>query len=356
MPVARIALIILAAFVSQSSFPSAIGGPVSGSPAENAAAEASRYLVSRQGEDGAVRAFSPVGSTADAVLAFVAAGRAPQAVRKALEFLETQVNEATVGQKAKIAMAAIAGGRDPRDFGGSDLVADLKSRQNEDGQFVGESSEGQVFTHALVMLALRSANEDVEQSADEWLANAQCEGGGWRFDAPATPDDDTDCSSADGSATADTNTTSLAVQALASTPAEIDPPSSPFHFFDKARDVRKNGWLYTLPRYCMDCLTDANSTSLVLQAYAVSDIRPPRGARSALLNLRYKSCGDLFGTFAYSWERRNGELARFPSKSDARKAAETVTGATLSAVLGVLLQELPVPPRDSFRPPPPRDC
>ena len=54
------------------------------------------YLVSQQQPDGSIPAFSPIGSTSDAVLAFVAAGAAATPMKKALGFLKAQTQAGNV--------------------------------------------------------------------------------------------------------------------------------------------------------------------------------------------------------------------------------------------------------------------
>lgn len=99
------------------------------------------------------------------------------------------------GTIAKVALAAIATGQNPRDFGGTDLIAALNDRYDaETGTF-----DGIVTSHAYAMLALKNAGETIPDGAVDALIGLQADDGGWSFDAQSQ---------------SDTNTTALAVQAL----------------------------------------------------------------------------------------------------------------------------------------------
>ena len=74
------------------------------------------FIAGMQRPNGSIPAFSPIGSTADAVLAFVATGSGRPAMREALGYLRRQVaagNVTGVGLQAKVVMAASAVGPRP---------------------------------------------------------------------------------------------------------------------------------------------------------------------------------------------------------------------------------------------------
>jgi hypothetical protein len=176
------------------------------------------YLGSQQRPNGAVPAFSPIGSTADAVLSFVAAGIGRRQVRQAIGYLRRQTASGevdTIGLRAKVVSAFLAAGRDPHDVGGTDLVEALSSTLGPDGRY----GDAAVFDQALVVLALASAGEEIPADAIGWLVAAQCADGGWQYDLPATATDDEHCvSTADPASDffeSETNATSLVVQAVA---------------------------------------------------------------------------------------------------------------------------------------------
>ena len=303
------------------------------------------YIASKQRDNGSVPAFSMIGSTADAVLAFTVAKRGPNARASALRFLARRAADPTeaasidsVGEKAKVVLAAVAGGRDPRDFGGRNLVREIRKTRRDSGRY-GKGTP--VFDQALALLALDAAVARPSERAARWLADAQCRDGGWQFDEPARAGDNRHCF--DGSDqdffTSDTNTTSYAVQALTVNPAPVD--VSPFRFFRRARDDVRRGWGYS-PR----SLTDANSTALVIQAYAARHRERPRGTLKALRRLQYRLCGRRAGAFAYTYEPDGG--------GGLRKAGPDI-GATIGAVPGVRKRPLPVAPLDVSKPVPDPD-
>lgn len=286
------------------------------------------YLVESQAADGSIGAFSPVGSTADAILSLVAARRAPRAINRAVAYLEATAEEVnTVGLKAKVVLALHAAGRDPV-LAGRDLVAEIVEAQGPTGQY-GSDPAG-VLSHALAMIALASQATPVDADAVAWLLDARCSGGGWQFDVPAGPGDDPDCWDGTDSdfTTADTNTTSYALQALA-----FAPPGTGFtrklRYLRAVRDPVKGGWGYSREF----SLTDANSTTLALQAFKAHGVSFPKGAKRALRQLQYRPCSPKRGAFAYTWEQRpNGNYRR--TGPDA--------GATISGILGLLERRLPI--------------
>jgi hypothetical protein len=286
------------------------------------AARGAAYLVSQQQADGSIPAFSPIGSTSDAVLAFVASGVGGKAMNKAIGFLRTQTaagNVNSVGLRAKVVLALHAAGMDPRRFAGRDLVTEIKSSLDSDGRF----GNAPVLDDALAVLALEADDVRPTKRASAWLLDAQCPDGGWAFDQPWDPiHDDAHCHSGDSDFfDSDSNTTSYVVQALVAN-GHTRWTYDPFAFFDTLRDPDKGGWSYS--GSFID--TDANSTSLVLQAYAADGVHVPSGGVAALRALQHTDCG----AWAYSW---NGDSRGDPD-----------VGATIAAVPAVLLDPLPIQP------------
>jgi hypothetical protein len=291
---------------------------------------AAQYLGDRQDANGSIPAFSAVGSTADAVVSWVAAKSAGGDVDVALDYLEGAVvagEVETIGLKAKVVLAAAAGGRDPSDFGGQNLVADILASEQSDGRFgIGTP----VFDQALALLALQGAGVQFTTQSVVWLAEAQCRDGGWQFDEPAGPDDNRHCFNdqlQDDFFQSDTNTTSLVVQVLGyieESPPE--PAANPFKFFKQIRDDVHRGWGYS---WGVET-TDSNSTALVLQAYAAAGVPPPEGARRALRRLQYPVCSGAkkAGAFAFTWSDEDGDGVFGRSGPD--------VGATIAGVQGLL--------------------
>jgi hypothetical protein len=283
------------------------------------AGRAVAYLASKQKANGSIVAFSPIGSTADAVSAFVAAGVGRTRMNRALGFLRTRVASGhvnSVGLQAKVALAVAAAGGNPRDFGGVNLVRSL--RDTLAGGHFGNSA---VFDDATAVLALEAAGTTPGTGVAAWLLAAQCPDGGWAYDIPYGPGDDEHCFDGTGTDffTSDSNATSLVVQALAGMHT-TDWLSSPFAFFDTVRDGVKGGWAYSGAFVA----TDANSTGLVLQAYVAAGLPIPSGGLIALRKLQYAGCG----AFAYSY---SGNAKGDPD-----------VGATIGAIPGLLRTPFPV--------------
>jgi hypothetical protein len=299
--------------------PASARGLTDGNRADAGAA----YLTAQQRPNGSIPAFSPIGSTADAVLAFVASDAESPARKAALGYLRTQVrrgNVNTVGLVAKVVLAVAGAGKDPRSFGGQDLVRWLRSRIKDNGKIGGAT----VFDQALAILALEASGANPKRSTTDWLLAAQCPVGGWSFDNPYRPiKDDESCwsGSANDFFTADTNTTSYAVMALEHLGRD-GYTEDPFAFFDSARDAVHNGWEYS-PGFG----TDANSTSLVIQAYAAAELGVPSGGLNALRALQPDV---VLGAWAYNY------VGADPGDPD--------VGATIGAVPAILQVPLPIVP------------
>ena len=298
-------------------------------PSRQRALEGAAFVVSQQRANGAICAFSCVGSTADAVLALVSARTAPGPVKEAVAYLRRQIERGNVeglGLQAKVAMAAVAGGANPRAFGGVNLVRTIVDAEGGDGHY----GDVAVFDQALAMLALRGAGAAPSPEARGWLAAAQCDDGGWQYDDPSEPADDAHCFDAAAPApgdffTSDSNTTSLAIQALRSG-AAVD---EAFAFLPTLRDGSA-GWGYS--QCCRE--TDVNSTALVIQAYVAGGVPVPSGGFATIRGSQL-DCG--------AWPFQPGGSADI--------------GATIGAILGILRQPLPVDPRSATAPvPSPGDC
>jgi hypothetical protein len=288
------------------------------------AAGGAAYLVSQQQPDGSIPAFSPIGSTADAVLAFVSAGVGRGAMLKAIGYLrdQTQIgNVDTVGLRSKVVLALEAANRgDPRNFGGHNLVMEIGSTLGPDGRF----GEAPVLEDALAVLAIVASGAPLPTTASSWLLDAQCPDGGWAYDEPYDPvNDDAHCHS--GSLDffdSDSNTTSYVVQALMAA-GDNSWGASPFAYFETVRDPVHGGWSYSAAFLA----TDTNSTALVLQAIAARGFPAPASGLEALRQLQHTDCG----AWAYTWD---GAVIGPPD-----------VGATIGAIPGIRLDPLPIAPR-----------
>jgi hypothetical protein len=279
---------------------------------------AAAFVAKKQAADGSVTVFSAVGSTADAVLALVAAGRGEEPLADALRYLRRQTAGSGVrgvGLKAKVALAVEAAGRNAHGFGGRDLIGELLDAQNPFGRFKGAS----VLDQALALLAIRAADGTLDHEGAAWLLDAQCPNGGWAYDRPYVPaEDDESCwdGTVDDFFVSDTNTTAYAVMALV--PGDA-PAENPFSYLESVRDATHGGWGYTTGFET----TDANSTALVIQAYVASGQPVPAGALAALRSLQY-ACG----AFAYGFD-------------DEGKRTGRNLGATIGAIPGLRKRAFP---------------
>jgi hypothetical protein len=230
-----------------SASPAAEGGDL---------ASATAWLIDQQGEDGAFAGFSgepDAGTTVDALTALVAADQAGvdtgTSIPDALAYLESGdvalVYEQTgVGQAAKLTLALVAAGRDPRDFATTNPVSIVETGQNDE---TGVYSTG-LYDHAYAMMALAATGSEVPTSAVDALAATQAENGGWSFDGSTDP------------AMADSNTTSMVVQALVATgDAGHEMMAPALEFLEST--ITDDG-----AAYAPGAEADANSTALVLQA------------------------------------------------------------------------------------------
>jgi hypothetical protein len=228
--------------------------------AEADTAAALDYLKTQQNADGGFGSgFSPdsaVGSTADAVLAITAVegdlAAFDQGGNTPLTYLAANVASVpAAGDLAKLIMAAIAAGENPRTFGGVDAVARLESMAGDSGRI---GTEADIFVgHTLAVLALASAQRPIPAAAVDAITAAQQENGAWAWDGTAeTP--------------ADTNSTAFAVQALiaAGQSAGSGPVSSTLAYFQELQN-EDGGWPYQNPSD-FGTATDANSTAVILQA------------------------------------------------------------------------------------------
>ena len=222
------------------------------------------YLKTQQNADGGFGSgFSPdsaVGSTADAVLAIVSVGGDlavfDQAGNTPLTYLAANApSVATGGDLAKLIMAVVAAGQNPRDFGGIDSVAALEAMIGADGTI---GTENDTFVaHTLAVLALASGQRPIPAAAVDVIKSAQQEGGTWAWDGSVET-------------AGDTNTTSFALQALvaAGEAADGEAVTGALAYY-KSIQNEDGGWPYQSPSD-FGTATDANSTAVVIQAIIAS--------------------------------------------------------------------------------------
>jgi hypothetical protein len=261
---ASLSALLLVAIVCLGLLPGAVAArqaTPAALPADPLAASVA-WLLAQQDTSGGFPGYSgelDAGVTTDAVMALAAAAdtdpNAGAAIDKAMAYLEANGDayaQTGAGQAAKLALAAVAGGRNPRSFVDIDLFAEMQdppttSVQNPISGIWGDS----LYAHALVILAFSAMGEQVPDSALEPLRATQSAEGGWAFDGSTE------------AGAADSNTTSMIIQALVAAgfgDSDLIPAALAFLETLRAPD---GGFAYGPG----DPLTaDSNSTALVAQA------------------------------------------------------------------------------------------
>jgi hypothetical protein len=235
-------------------------------PALAGAPEALTWLRARQNADGGFSGDSGSASdpsaTVEAIFAGVAGGQDPAAWAQGgntpISFLESKASSALAkpGDNAKLILAVVAAKRNPRSFGGADLVASLEAKLDPSGVY-GGAKAGTVFEQALAILALKATRRPIPATAVNWLIGVQLGDGSWSWNGDTTP------------GSGDSNTTALAIQALVAAGGQGAAAS-------KARVVTALGYLHGIQNKdggfpyqkpsAQGTDTDANSTAYAIQA------------------------------------------------------------------------------------------
>ena len=241
----------------------ALAAPPAALSAPADVAHALDYLHACQRGDGGFAekggASSSDAVTAWAVIGIAAAGEDPRTWRvhgrSPVDYLARDASAWTATTDyARTALAAVAARRDPRSFGGVDLVARILSDVQDRGSD-GDQIGAYVNSHVWGMLALEAAGYDVSGGATKWLLRQQNDDGGWGW-APGV-----------GS---DTNDTAAALQALiaAGQRASSSAIKSAVSYL-RARQAGDGGFVYQ-----RDTTSDADSTAWVIQALVAAGESP----------------------------------------------------------------------------------
>ncbi len=214
-------------------------------------ASALRWLRTQQGIDGGFsNGFSQgsdLAATADAIVAIASAGEAVRAWQTGgktpLDFVAGASGEVPSGVAAKVVLALVISGEDPRAFAGEDWVATA-------GVAFSDAASS-LYDRALAVLAWHAAGVPAPAGVVESLVAARLEDGSYAFDGSQTP------------GAGDSNTTALVVQALLV--AGAAPETLPSYEYFRGRQNPDRGWTYQKPSAFGE-VTDANSTALVIQA------------------------------------------------------------------------------------------
>ena len=172
------------------------------------------------------------------------------------------------GAAGQVALLAVAAGADPRDFGGSDLVAQIQLGQTPAGADAGMygvvNTSAAVFLHSFAMLGLRAAGVPPSVQAVTWLLGQQCPDGSWPAYRSATHRAQGTCATTNpGNAEGDA--TAMAIQALV---AEGRLPA------DAADGLRLLQTATGGFAFSRGSSANANSSGLAVQAIAAMDQDP----------------------------------------------------------------------------------
>jgi hypothetical protein len=225
------------------------------------------------------------GLTIDAVLAFVAAGVAGDSVTKAVDWLAQPAImdgylgdgtvESYVGSTAKLAYLAQVVGEDPTSFGGVDLLDRLSDLLQPSGQYQDTTKYtdySNVFGQSLAILALARTPGGAPASAVQFLADTQCDDGGFPvFYGPCT--------------TSDTDGTATAVQALLAAGATAKAAEG-LPWLVAQQDGATGGLSGTGATKGLN----ANSTGLAAQAFRVSKMDSQADRAVAFLKTLQVGC------------------------------------------------------------------
>lgn len=219
--------------------------------------QAINYIRTQQQADGSFAGLGP-SSTADAIYALAAAdvkiADIKQGGASPIDFIKSQAkgSGSDTGVAAKYLIAMLLAGQPPRQPDGTDLVAEVQRGYNaQTGQYGKD-----VTAHAYALIGLIAAGSPPAVAAVDALKKLQLPDGGWSFDGtPAT-----------GS---DTNTTALAVQALAAVGDQSDAVTKAVAYF-KAQQNADGGFPYSQSSQ-FGTASDANSTALSIQALVAAD-------------------------------------------------------------------------------------
>lgn len=271
--------------------------------------------------DPLTEVFPDYGLTADAILAFAAAGSAGDAAEAATDYLAANVAsyagdgaaESYAGSLAKLIVVADVMDRDPTDFGGRDLVADLQAREQASGRYADASAFGDFsngITQALAVIALERATPGgASAAAVDYLVTQQCADGGFNSVLETVP------------CTGEVDTTGFAIQALevAGRGAELDAATT-FLLGEQAADGS-----FAAPGFGTPPVITPNSNSTGLASQALRVVGADAAADAGAAWLLDRQVG------AEGPQAQQGAFAFDASGFD----PATATRATTQAILGV---------------------
>ena len=221
------------------------------------------WMIAQQAEDGGFPGFSGESdptATANYVVALGAAGNAGIEVADPLARAWAYLNEGAIAyaqtgaaQAGLLSLAAAAAGEDPAEING---VLPLTLATGATSPETGLYGLG-VYDHAIILMALAAAGQEVPAEAITALADVQVGDGSWAFDATTTE------------GAGDSNTTAMVIQALVAVgegDSDLIPAAVAYLGTTRTEDGRY-GYSAAAP-----LLADANSTALVVQALIATGV------------------------------------------------------------------------------------
>jgi hypothetical protein len=255
---------MVAFFVAPVSRAFAQDGTPAATPGEGPGLQgAIDWMVSQQLEDGGYPGFegtSDPTATANYIIALAAAGAAGIDVGEPLERAWSYMNEqalvyaqAGASQAALLSLAAAAAGQNPTEINGVLPLTLATSLVNEETGLYGSG----VYDHAIILMAMSVAGEEVPAEAVTALEDVQIDDGSWAFDGMTSE------------GAGDSNTTAMVIQALVAIGEGDNDMIEPAveYLGTTAEAPGRYGYSAAEP-----IVPDANSSALVVQALIATGV------------------------------------------------------------------------------------
>lgn len=268
--------------------------------------------------------FDDLGLTIDALLAMTAQGSGGAATSAATDYVVANAGS-YIGTDGEIYSAAhgklltliSARALDPRDVGGTDLVAQQQSLEADNGQFVDRSEWGDysnTIGQSFGIIGLERAGTNPSTASVDFLLSQQCGDGGFSLDFT------------DG-CVSDPDATSFAVQALEAVGDQDDAVQDAADFLEGRQDGSGGvgGGVTTEA-------ANANSTGLAVVAFRIAGRDDARAAGVRYLDSLTLGCSTpaLTGAIAYNTTDFDAAVAQGSSATP----DGTLTRSTAQAMLG----------------------
>jgi hypothetical protein len=286
------------------------------------------WLKVQQNADGGFGSpESTIGATADVLLAVASTGDNGIAWGEngstPLDYLRANAPSITkAGDTAKVILALIASGQNPRTSAGLDLVAKLEGIIGSEGRIGGDNDF--VNEHSYALIALSSAKRPIPSEAIDYLLGRQIADGTWSWNGDTT------------AGSGDNNTAAIVVVALiaAGVPADNAQIQKALAHFQEQQN-EDGGFPYISPSpYGTD--SDSNSSAVVMWAIEAA------GGDPAGVEWKY---GGQDGHSALD------RLRAFQNESGAFRWQDGMAGdnfaSTIQAVIALELKTLPFATMDA---------